>query len=253
MTEKRAAKMRVTMHTRSGRRRRIALNVALALLALGLAACGDGGAPQGAAPPRTGVESFTFLGMGRETELGDRLRGELAEKLANPAVEHRGTIDLEAGDPGLLDDRLPEIAALHRRLNSPPGERVEHDRTRLMYRYARSKEAPFDLVELVFDPRTHRPLFFRVRFKKDDSGMLAALRDKHGAPAVDAAAGDGRTLVWRKEGDALLVAIVPDQFGNPVHHVVIYFTENLQRRIAAEQPQAAEKTRETQRSGKSPF
>jgi hypothetical protein len=246
--------MRITMHTRCGSgRRRVALGLALALAVLGLAACGDGGAPQGAAPPRTGVESFTFLGMGRETELSDRLRGDLAEKLGNAAVEQRGTIDLEAGAPGLLDDRLPEVAALHRRLNSPPGERVEHDRTRLMYRYARSKEAPFDLVELAFDPQTHRPLFFRMRFKKDDTGMLAALREKHGPPAVDAASDEGRTLVWRKEGDALLVAIVPDQFGNPVHHVAIYFTENLQRRIAAEQAQAAQKAKEKQHSGTSAF
>ena len=245
--------MRIAMHTRCGGGRRIALALSLALAVLGPAACGDGGAPHGATPPRTGVESFTFLGLGRETELSDRLRSELAEKLGNAAVEQRGTIDLEAGEPGVLAERLPEIAALHRGLNSPPGERVEHDRTRLMYRYARSKEAPFDLVELVFDPRTHRPLFFRMRFRKDDAGMLAALQAKHGPPEVDAASGEGRALVWRKEGDALLVAIVPDQFGNPVHHVAIYFTENLQRRLAAEQAQAAEKAREAQRSGKSAF
>jgi hypothetical protein len=246
--------MRIAMHTRcGGRSRRVALVLSLALAVLGLAACGDGGTPQGAAPPRTGVESFTFLGMGRETELSDRLREELSEKLGNAAVEQRGTVDLETGAPGVLDERLPEIAALHRRLNSPPGERVEHDRTRLMFRYARSREAPFDLVELVFDPQTHRPLFFRMRFKKDDAGMLAALREKHGPPAVDADSDEGRTLVWRKEGDALLVAIVPDQFGNPVHHVAIYFTENLQRRIAAEQAQAAEKAKEKQRSGKPAF
>ena len=47
--------------------------------------------------------------------------------------------------------------------------------------------------------------------------------------------------------------MVPDQFGNPVHHVAIYFTDNLQRRIAAEQAQAAEKAKEKQRSGKSAF
>ena len=246
--------MRIAMHTRrGGRSRRGALALSLALAVLGLAACGDGGAPQGVAAPRTGVESFTFLGIGRETELSDRLLGELAEKLGNAAVEQRGTVDLETGAPGVLDERLPEIAALHRRLNSPPGERVEHDRTRLMYRYARSREAPFDLVELVFDPQTLRPLFFRMRFKKDDAGMVAALQEKHGPPAVDAASGDGRTLAWRKEGDALLVAVVPDQFGNPVHHVAIYFTENLQRRIAAEQAQAAEKAKGRQRSGKSAF
>lgn len=246
--------MRIAMHTRlGGRSRRVALALSLALAVLGPAACGDGGAPQGVAAPRTGVESFTFLGMGRETELSDRLRGDLAEKLGNDAVEQRGMINLETGAPGTLAAYLPEMEAINLRLNSPPGERVEHDRTRLMYRYARSREAPFDLVELVFDPQTLRPLFFRMRFKKDDAGMVAALQEKHGPPEVDAASGEAHTLVWRKEGDALLVAIVPDQFGNPVHHVAIYFTENLQRRIAAEQAQAAEKTKGKQRSGKSAF
>jgi hypothetical protein len=38
-----------------------------------------------------------------------------------------------------------------------------------------------------------------------------------------------------------------------VHHVAIFFTENLQRRVAAEKTQAAEKAKEKQRSGKSAF
>ena len=51
----------------------------------------------------------------------------------------------------MLKDSVNLYADAALRLNSPPGERVEHDRTRLMYRYARSREAPFDLVELVYN------------------------------------------------------------------------------------------------------
>jgi hypothetical protein len=246
--------MRTGVHTRdSGKNRLGALGLALAVLAIGLGACGDREEPRRGAAPQAGVESFTFLGMGRDTELTDRLRGELSEKLGNAAVENRGLIDLEAGTPGVLGTRLPALDAINRQLNSPPGERVEHDMIRLMYRYARGKEAPFDLVELLFDPQTRRPLLFRMRFKGDDAGMVDALRGKHGPPAVDDAGGDGRTLVWQKEGDGLVVAIVPDQFGHPVHHVAIFFTENLQRRVAAEKAQAAEKAKDKQRSGKSAF
>jgi hypothetical protein len=241
--------MRTGMHTRgTGRNRLGTLGLALALLALGLGACGDREEPRRGDAPQAGVESFTFLGMGRETEITDRLRGELSEKLGNAAVEQRGIIDLEAGTPGALND-LPALAAINRQLNSPPRERVEHDMIRLMYRYARSKETPFDLVELLFDPETRKPLLFRMRIKGDDAGMIEALRSKHGPPA----AGGGRTLVWQKEGDGLVVAVVPDHLGHPVHHIAIFFTGNLQRRIAAEQAQAAEKAREKQPSGKSAF
>ena len=178
--------MRTGVHTRdSGKNRLGALGLALAVLAIGLGACGDREEPRRGAAPQAGVESFTFLGMGRDTELTDRLRGELSEKLGNAAVENRGLIDLEAGTPGVLGTRLPALDAINRQLNSPPGERVEHDMIRLMYRYARGKEAPFDLVELLFDPQTRRPLLFRMRFKGDDAGMVDALRGKHGPPAVD--------------------------------------------------------------------
>lgn len=227
-----------------------ALRISIAILTLVLSACGEGdNAPSGTAH-RAGVESFTFLDMGRETEVTDGLRDALSAKLGNDAIEHRGIIDLDAAAPGVLREHLPALDALNRALNSPPGERVEHDMIKLMYRYARRKDTPFDYVELLFDPQTRKPLVFRVRFKGDDAGMIESLRAKHGPPRDVAAAG-GRALIWQKEGDSLVVSVLPDQFGKPVHYVAVFFTENLQQRVAAEQAQKAHPGKP--RPGKSAF
>lgn len=232
-------------------RKQIAIAIAIGVLALILSGCGDGGDARSGNAPRPKVESFTFLDMGRETEVTDALRSTLSAKLGNDAIEHRGIIDLDAVAPGVLREHLPELDALNRALNSPPGERVEHDMIKLMYRYARSKDTPFDYVELVFDPQTRKPLFFRVRFKGDDAGMIEALTSKHGPPRVAGASGGGRALIWQKEGDSLVVSVLPDQFGKPVHHVAVFFTENLQQRVAAEQAQKASTGKP--RPGKSAF
>lgn len=205
----------------------------IGIVALCLIACGQDGERPAGSDPQPAVESFTFLGMGRETELSDRLRAELTEKLGNDAIEDRGMVDLDLPPPGILRDRLPALEALNRELNSPPGERVEHDRIKLMYRYARGKDQPFDLVELFFDPQTRKPLCFRMRSKGDD-GTIESLRSRYGPPDETVAAGAGQALIWRKAGDSLVVLTLPDHFGSPVHHVAIFFAENLQRWAAAE-------------------
>lgn len=210
------------------------LRLATVALALCLAACGDRGEPGDARTPDAAEESFTFLEMGRGTEVTDRLRARLEETLGHDAVEHRGTLDLEAFAPGVLRGQLPELETLNRELNTPPGERVEHDRLRLMYRYARRKNAPFDLVELIFDPQSRKPILFRMRFKGDEAGMLDSLRARYGQP-LEVPSDVGRALVWRKAGDSLVVSIEPDHFGTPVHQISIFYAENLQRWAAAEQ------------------
>lgn len=216
------------------RTRRSMRLAAAVVLALCLAACGDRGEPGDAGAPAASEESFTFLEMGRGTEVTDRLRARLEETLGHDAVEHRGILDLGAFAPGVLRGQLPELEKLNRELNTPPGERVEHDLVRLMYRYARRKNAPFDLVELVFDPQSRRPLLFRMRFKGDEAGMLDSLRARYGQPQ-DVPVDGGRALVWRKAGDSLVVWIEPDHFGTPVHQVSIFYADNLQRWAAAEQ------------------
>lgn len=219
-----------------------------------LLSCGDGGERTDSAAPGPKGDGFTFFDIGRNSLYSSRVREELAGRLGNDAIEHRSIIDLAADSGGLLRNRLPELDALNRQLNDPPGERVDHDVIRLMYRYARKKNAPFDYVELVFDGQSRKPLVFRMRFKVDEAGMVESLRAKYGSPdIVLEEAENGRTLAWRKDRDALVVALRPDQLGEPVHHITFYFIGNLEGLIVSEQAAKEAKAKERVRSGKSAF
>jgi hypothetical protein len=219
-----------------------------------IVACGDGEERTDGVTRGLKGDSFTFFDIGRNSLYSKRIRDELAGRLGNDAIEHRSIIDLAVNSGGLVRNHLPELNALNRQLNDPPGERVDHDVIRLMYRYARKKNAPFDYVELVFDGQSRRPLVFRIRFKVDEAGMVESLRGKYGSPdIVREDAENGRALAWRKEGDALVVALIPDQFGEPVHHITFYFTGNLEGLVASEQAAKERKAEERARSGKSAF
>jgi hypothetical protein len=221
---------------------------ALAAMILLLAACSGGEDPVPPAPP--GPESFTFFGIGRNSRFSDSLRKDLQQKLGNDAVERRSIIDLESNYKGFLAAHLPELEALNLRLNHPPGERVDHEVIKLMYRYARQSKAPFDHVELVFDGHFRSPLIFRIRFKADETGMMAALRDKHGPPQTIAwDRENGQSLIWRKEGDVLMVSLVPDAFGGVNHQISIYFTDNLNRWLEYKQTLKQQKSGEKSPSG----
>jgi hypothetical protein len=198
--------------------------------------CGDGGEPADRPTPRPGPESFTFFDIGRNSMFSDRIRVGLTDRLGNDAIERRSIVDLEINYQGFLRDHLPELDALNRQLNHPPGERVEHDVIRLMYRYARTKNSPFDYVELVFDGQSQRPLVFLMRFKVDEAGTVESLRTKYGPPdTVRWGVEHAESLVWHKERDVLMVSLLPDKFGTPIYHITLYFTENLEDLIASAQ------------------
>ncbi len=235
------------------RRRNGFTAAALALILFSLLACSDN-APGPERPAPAGPESFTFLDIGRHSRFSDSLRKELAQKLGNDAFERRGIIDLECNYKGFLAAHLPDLETLNRQLNHPPGERVEHDQIKLNYRYARQKNAPFDYVELVFDAHDRTPLVFRIRFRTDETGLVEALRAKHGPPQVVAwEMENGRSLIWRKEQDVLVVSLVPNVYGGNDHHVFIYFTENLSRWAEFEQTMKRNKTTDTSPAGKTAF
>jgi len=217
---------------------------ALVVTVLFFLACGGSGeGPE--RPAASGPESFAFFDIGRNSRFSDSLRRELAQKLGSEAVERRSIIDLESNYKGFLAAHLPELDAINRRLNDPPGERVDHGVIKLMYRYARQKNAPFDYVELVFDGQFRTPLVFRIRFKTDESGLVEALLEKHGSPqAIAWEVENGQSRVWRKEQDVLMVSLVPDAFGGIDHQVIIFFTENLNHWVEFEQTLKQQKSRE---------
>lgn len=97
-------------------------------------------------------------------------------------------------------------------------------------------------------------MVFRLRFRVDETGTVESLREKYGTPEtirweVDA----GESLVWRKERDVLAVSLVPDQFGTPIYHITLYFTENLENLVASEQALKDRTSREKSQSKKSAF
>jgi len=226
---------------------RIALAVLIGLAGQFVGGCGENPetpAGRGTASPD---ETFTFFDLGRNSEFSPKIRASLA-------IENRSVLDLETNYRGFLQTHLPEVDRLNRRLNHLPGERVEHDLVKLMYRYARKKNAPFDYIELVFAEPSRKPILFRIRFKTDDAGTVEALKTKYGPPEVIGWEHEnGQSLVWRKGPDVLMVSRVPDRFGVPGHHIAIYFTDNLEEMLAAEQRGRAPKTGDGKAAGKTAF
>lgn len=193
------------------------------------------------------IESFTFFDLGHSTKLTENVRNDLREKLGREAIERRSILNLEINNSGFLKKHFPELEALNQKLNYPPRERVVHNTIKLMYRYARKENVPFDYVELVFSDYTKKPILFKIRFEVDDTGIVDALREKYGSPKVvkwDAA--DGESMFWEQNGDFLIVSLVPDQFGNRDFEIVIYYTKNLEQLNETEKKEKAE--RERQRS-----
>ena len=174
------------------------------------------------------TESFTFFDLGKTIKLTNGVRSDLNNKLGRDAIERRSILDLEINYRGFLKRYFPELEALNQKLNSPPGERVEHNTVKLMYRYAQKKNVPFNLVELVFSDYTKTPVLFKINFKVNEADTVETLQEKYGLPQViDWKEGNGKSRVWKKNGDILIESRIPDRFGNIDYQIVIYYIDNL--------------------------
>jgi len=219
-----------------------------------LISCGDDQEPDKFLPVAIKPESFTFFELGTNTGLTGKIRKELGDKLGRDAIERRSILNLGTNYEGFIKKYLPQINELNRKLNFPPGERVEHNTVKLMYRYAKKKDAPFDYVELVFSEYTKTPLVFKINFKKDETGIVETLKTKYGSPQViDWQEENGRSMVWEKNTDLMIVSLVPDQFGRHGYQIVIYFTRNLKQLLEIEKNEKAKKERQRAKSGKTAF
>lgn len=235
---------------------RYALCPILAILLIAvLISCSDSQDLDDAAAPAVVMpESFTFFDLGINSRLSNKVRDELGDILGRDAIEQRSLMDLEINYKGFLENYFPGLNELNRKLNFPPGERVEHNTVKLMYRYALKKNVPFDYVELVFSNYTRAPLLFRINFREDNAGIVSTLESKYGQPQVVSwKEENGRSMYWMKNDDFLIVSLVPDQFGNPRYQIVIYFVKNLEQLIDTEKKERQEKSLERTRSGKTAF
>ena len=220
-----------------------------------LLSCSDSREPDDAtAPAAVMPESFTFFDLGINSRLNKNIRQELGNKLGRDAIEQRSILDLEINYKGFLNQHFPGLNDLNRSLNFPPGERVEHNTVKLMYRYAQKENVPFDYVELVFSNYTQRPILFKINFRDDEAGIIKTLETKYGKPqVVNWKEENGQSMYWMINGDFLISSLVPDQFGNPTYQIVIYFVKNLEQLIAAEQDERKEKSLERAQSGEKAF
>jgi hypothetical protein len=199
-------------------------------------------------------DSFTFFDLGKQSTLSKSVRNDLNQRLGRDAIEHRSIIDLDINFYGFLKKYFPSINELNQNLNFPPGERIEHNTVKLMYRYAQKKNIPFDYVELVFSNYSQHPLLFRINFQKDEANTVQTLKNKYGQPQlIDWKDKNGESMYWEKNNDLLIVSLVPDQFGNPEYQIRIYFIENIKAFLATETAEKEKAESQRTKSGKTAF
>ena len=244
------------MHLQTKLRNKISfIYTLLSLLSISiLISCGDNRDPAEAVPQTVNPESFTFFELGTNTRLTEQIRKDLGKKLGRDAIERRSILDLNTNYAGFIKKHLPKIDELNRKINFPPGERVEHNTVKLMYRYAQRENAPFDYVALVFWEFTKTPLLIKINFQVDETGIVETLKAKYGPPQIiDWKEENGKSMVWRKNMDVLLVSEVPDQFGQHGYQIVIYFVQNLRQLIEIETNDLKKREQQRAKSGERAF
>lgn len=226
----------------------------LFLVSMMWVSCGDNQDSISKKPREDKSESFTFFDLGTNTRLSDKIRDELGKKLGKDAIERHGVLSLNTIYEGFIQKNLPQISELNREINSPAGERVEHDIIRLMYRYPRKQGSPFDYVELVFSGYTQTPLVFKINLQNDETGIVETLKSKYGPPKrIDWRDEDGESLIWRKNEDLMIVSLVPDQFIRHGYEIAIYFVRNLREFIKIERDKKAHRSGHGTESGGKAF
>jgi hypothetical protein len=227
---------------------------AICLLILFVLSCGEKGESTSGQNVQSQPDSFTFFDLGVNSRLSQKVRDDLSQRLGDASVAHRGIIDLEINYDGFLKQYFSALNELNRELNSPAGERIEHNMVKLMYRYARKKNTPFDYVELIFSNYSQVPLLFKIDFKKDEANIVQTLKSKYGEPRLlEWKAKEGQSLYWEKNNDFLIVSLVPNQFGQPEYQIRFFFVRNIKALMETEKAEKEKESGQRAKSGKKAF
>jgi hypothetical protein len=224
------------------------------MLILFSVSCGDKQETQPPQPAPEHSDSFTFFDIGKNTIISGKERDRLNKLLGDDAVASRNIIDLEINYEGFLKEYFADLDKLNKELNSPLGERVEHNTVKLMYRYMQNKNVSFEYVELVYSEYTRRPVLIKIHFKKDGLNPIETLKEKYGAPESIKWGGEtSKSLYWKKGNDLLILSLAPDRFGEPKCQVIIYFKDALEKLLKDEQNEKEKTRQERAKSGKTAF
>jgi hypothetical protein len=202
----------------------------------------------------SGTQGFTFFDLGANSQYSDSIRRDLRQKLGSDAISQKNTMDLSIHYQGFLEEHFPALAELNQRLNWPPRQRVEHDTTKLTYRYARKQNTPFTYVELFFSDDTRKPLFFRITAGPEGAPIADTILKKYGPPQeFEWGQKEGRTLFWKEGRDVFVVSSFRNSRNDLEYLLCIYFVDNLEEMLRAEEASSLVKEDRIRRAGKSAF
>ena len=226
----------------------------ITMLILPCVSCGDKKETEPPKPAPEHSDSFTFFDIGKNTIISSKVREGLNKILGDDAIERRNIIDLEINYEGFLKEYFADLDKLNKKLNSPLGERVEHNTVKLMYRYMQNKDVSFDYVELVYSEYTQRPVLIKIHFKRNGLNPIETLKQKYGAPeSINWGGETSKSFYWKKNNELLILSIVPDRFGTPRYQIIIYFKSALEKLLKDEQQENENARRERTQSGKTAF
>ena len=209
--------------------------LSITFLVVFTAACGN--EPDTSLPRSASEESgsFIFFDIGKNSIITKKTAKDLEKILGDAAVERRGILNLAINYKNFLKDHFPELDRMNRQLNSSIGLRVEHRIVRRMYRYARQKGLPYDLVELLYSEKSEKPILIRLHFKTNGSDTLKTLVQKYGPPrTLEWGLENASSRSWQKEGDYLFYSIVPRRGNKVEYRIDIFYTAAIEALIQSE-------------------
>ena len=222
----------------------------MGLLACLMISCSE--APEPSQPAE--IKGFIFFDLGANSHYSKAIRNRLGEKLGSDAISQQNVIDLTINAGVFLKKHFPELYQLNQALNQPEGQRVEHNTTQLMYRYARNKNTPFNYVALYFSNDTGKPLFFKIIAGQDAADTLETLKKKYGPPHTYIWQGEeGQTFFWRKDKDLFIVNAAKDRRGNPEYAFYIYYVANMEEMLSIEKARKKSEQEKIREAGESAF
>jgi len=197
---------------------------------------------------------FTFFDIGPTSIFSGKIREVLEKQLGPSVLETNGLIDLTIKYRSFFERNFPDLFRLHMRLNDETGARVEHNIIKLTFRYAQRKNTPFFYVELIFSNFSKKPLFFRIKSKKEGAIIVDKFKKKYGkSMRIDQADTEDTTLYWKDNKDYLVVNMTKDRFGAPEFHIMIYYVENIEELISTEEKEKSRQQEVRKKAGQIAF